>query len=67
MFEAVKCSTWNVEVAKKIRRLARPVEDLATEYQEKPRPETREALRTRIDSLAALAEDPMEEASALRR
>ena len=61
MFEPVKWSTWNVEVAKKIRRLAGLVTDLATEYQQKPRPETMEALRTRIDSLAALAEDLMEE------
>jgi len=68
MFEAVEWSTWNVEVAKKIRRLAGLVADFATEYQQKPSPETMEALRTRIDSLAALAEDLMEEEpSVLRR
>lgn len=68
MFEPVKWSTWNVEVAKKVRRLASVVVDLAVEYEQKPRPETMEALRTRIDSLAALAEDLMEEEpSALRR
>ena len=61
MFEPVKWSTWNVGVAKKIRRLANLVVDFATEYQQKPSPETMEALRTRIDSLAALAEDLMEE------
>jgi len=67
MFEPVEWSTWNVEEARKIRRLATVVVDLPTEYQQKPRPETIEALRTRIDSLAALAEDLMEEeALALR-
>ncbi len=67
MFEPVGWSTWNVEVAKKIGRVARLVADFATEYQQKPRPETMEALRTRIDSLAALAQDLMEEEpSALR-
>lgn len=67
MFEPVEWSTWNVEVAKKIRRLAGLVADFATEYQQKPNPETREALKRRIDSLAALAEDLMEEPSALHR
>ena len=67
MFEPVEWSTWNVEVAKKIRRLAGLVADFATEYQQKPNPETREALRIRIDSLAALAVDLMEEPSALHR
>lgn len=61
MFEPMEWSTWNTEVAKKIRRLAKLVADLAVEYQQKPRQETMEALRTRIDSLAALAEDLMEE------
>lgn len=55
-------------MAKKIRRLAGLVADLATEYQKKPSPETMEALRTRIDSLGALAGELMEEEpSALRR
>lgn len=68
MFEPVEWSTWNMEVAKRIRRLAGLVEDLATEYQHRPRPETIEALRTRIDSLTALAEDLTEEEPlALRR
>lgn len=68
MFEPVEWSTWNVEVAKRIRRLAGLVADFAAEYQQKPNPETMEALRTRIDSLATLAEDLMEEEpSALRR
>lgn len=67
MFEPLEWSTWNVEVAKKIRRLAGLVADLAIEYQQKPRPETTQALRARIDLLAALAEDLMEEeALALR-
>ncbi len=61
MFEPVQWSTWNVEVAKKIRRLAGLVADFATEYQRKPSPETMQALRARIDALAALAEDLMEE------
>lgn len=65
MFEPEKCSTWNVEVTKRIRRLASLVADLATEYQQKPRPETMEALRSRIDSLAILAEDLMEEEPSL--
>lgn len=67
MFEPVEWSTWNVEVAKKIRRLAGLVADFATEYQQKPNPETREALKRRIDSLAALGEDLIEEPSALHR
>jgi len=68
MFEPVEWSTWNVEVARKIGRVAGLVADLAAEYEEKPRPETMEALRTRIDLLAALAEDLMEkEPSAFRR
>ena len=67
-FEMFEWSTWNMEVAKKIRRLAGLVADFATEYQKEPRPETMEALRTRIDSLAALAEALMEEEpSALHR
>jgi hypothetical protein len=41
------------------------VADLATEYQQKPRPETMEALRSRIDALAILAEDLMEEEPSL--
>jgi len=61
MFERMEWSTWNVEVAKKIRRLAGLVADFATEYQQKPSPEIMEALRSRIDSLATLAEDLMEE------
>lgn len=67
MLEPVEWSTWNVEVAKRIRRLAGLVADFAAEYQQKPNPKTMEALRTRIDSLATLAEDLMEEEpSALR-
>lgn len=61
MFEPEGWSTWNVEVAKKIRRLAGLVADFATEYQKKPTPESMEALRSRIDSLASLAEDLIEE------
>lgn len=68
MFQPVVWSTWNVEMAKKIRRLAGLVADLATEYQKKPSPETMEALRSRIDSLGALAGELMEEEpSVLRR
>jgi len=68
MFEPVEWSTLNVEIAKKIGRVAGLVADLAAEYQQEPRPEIMEALRSRIDLLAALAEDLMEEEpSVLRR
>jgi len=61
MIEPVGWSSWNMEVAKKILRLAGLVVDFAVEYQERPNPETMEALKSRIDALAALAEDLMEE------